>query len=148
MRGVAGAAGVSTDYGPEGISARADLARATLAELDAVSPDRAGGARSGRDEAAARVLRGRLLAELAAVEIGEPLRAVRAPFGLLATVRDSIDLMPKDGADDWAAVAARMAAIPRMLSSWRDALALRLDPGPAGRRPEAPQGPLHGAPCG
>ena len=135
MRGVAGAAGVSTDYGPEGISARADLARATLAELDAVSPDRAGGARSGRDEAAARFLRGRLLAELAAVEIGEPLRAVRAPFGLLATVRDSIDLMPKDGADDWAAVAARMAAIPRMLSSWRDALALGLDRGlPAARR--------------
>ena len=141
MRGVAGAAGVSTDYGPEGIRARADLARATLAELDAVSPARApgtGGAageQAARDVAAAEFLRGRLLAELAAVEIGEPLRSLRAPFGLLATVRDSIDLMPKGGADDWAAVAARLAAIPEMLASWRDALALGLDRRlPAARR--------------
>jgi hypothetical protein len=110
MRGVAGAAGASTDYGPEGIRARADLARATLAELDAVSPARAAGTGSATggqaapDGAAAEFLRGRLLAELAAVEIGEPLRALRAPFGLLATVRDSIDLMPKGDADDWAAV--------------------------------------------
>ena len=34
MRGVAGVAGASTDYGPEGIRARADLARAILAELE------------------------------------------------------------------------------------------------------------------
>jgi len=139
MRGVTGVAGASTDYGPEGIRARADLARATLAELDAVLPgDRAPGSAAdgtARDEAAARFLRGRLRAELAAVEIGEPLRAVRAPFGLLATVRDSIDLMPKGSADDWAAVAARLAAIPRMLASWRDALSLGLDRGlPAARR--------------
>ena len=143
MRGVAGAAGVSTDYGPEGIRARADLARATLAELDAVSPARtqapgtggAGGEQAGPDVAAAGFLRGRLLADLAAVEIGEPLRALRAPFGLLATVRDSIDLMPKGSADDWAAVAARLAAIPEMLASWRDALALGLDRRlPAARR--------------
>ena len=125
MRGVAGAAGVSTDYGPEGIRARADLARATLAELDAVSPARtqapgtggAGGEQAGPDVAAAGFLRGRLLADLAAVEIGEPLRALRAPFGLLGTVRDSIDLMPKGGGDVWAAVAARLAAIPEMLAS-------------------------------
>ncbi len=170
MRGVAGAAGVSTDYGPEGIRARADLARATLAELDALSPAgeqapgtaAAGGAAgagapggigvpggtgstggtaaadsspAARDEAAARFLRGRLRAELAAVEIGEPLRALRAPFGLLGTVRDSIDLMPKGSADDWAAVAARLAAIPEMLASWRDALTLGLDRRlPAARR--------------
>ncbi len=178
MHGVAGAPGVSTDYGPEGIRARADLARATLAELDAVSPTRApdrapggaasarsgaaagsgaagsgapgsgapgsgaagsgdgvGGSQAGRDEAAAEFLRGRLRAELASVEIGEPLRALRAPFGLLGTVRDSIDLMPKAGAEDWAAVAARLAAVPAMLVSWRDALALGLDRGlPAARR--------------
>jgi hypothetical protein len=222
MRGVAGAAGVSTDYGPEGIRARADLSRATLAELDAVSParthapatpaapgpararsgaadgssaapagpaagewsaadtssaggpgaggpgagDPVGGLRAGgpgaggpgagdpvgrpgagepgaggpgagaaRDAPAAEFLRGRLRADLASVEIGEPLRALRAPFGLLATVRDSIDLMPKGSTDDWAAVAARLAAIPQMLASWRDALTLGLDRGlPAARR--------------
>jgi uncharacterized protein (DUF885 family) len=188
MHGVAGAPGVSTDYGPEGIRARADLARATLAELDTLAPAApgspgagtagrragtagdaaagaaargagtagaaaggtagaaaaggghvasgpAGGDHTERDRAAAAFLRGRLGAELAAVEIGEPLRALRAPFGLVAMVRDSIDLMPKAGAEDWAAVAARLAAVPAMLASWRDALALGLDRGlPAARR--------------
>jgi uncharacterized protein (DUF885 family) len=162
MRGVAGATGTATDYGPDGIRARADLARATLAELDTVSPPSttpgptgtaytsgargpagdsdapswpAGADQAARDRAAARFLRGQLLAELAAVEIGEPLRSVRAPFGLLATVRDSIDLMPRSDAEHWAAVAARLAAVPAMLASWRDALALGLDRGlPAARR--------------
>ncbi|HST66674.1 MAG TPA: hypothetical protein VLM05_15920, partial [Mycobacteriales bacterium] len=48
MRGISGAGGAATDYGPAGIEARADLARATLAALDAVDPAGAGG-RSGAD---------------------------------------------------------------------------------------------------
>ena len=43
--------------------------------------------------------------------------------------------MPKGSADDWAAVAARLAAVPEMLASWRDALTLGLDRRlPAARR--------------
>jgi uncharacterized protein (DUF885 family) len=129
MRGVTGTTGAGTDYGPDGTQAKADLARATLAELDAAAPS------SPADEAAARFLCGRLRAELASIDIGEPLRALRAPFGLVASVRDSVDLMPKGGEQDWAAVAARLGAVPQMLGSWRDALALGLDRGlPAARR--------------
>jgi uncharacterized protein (DUF885 family) len=129
MRGVAGAAGAATDYGPAGTEAKTDLARATLAELDAAP------AGSPADTAAATFLRGRLAAELAAADAGEPYRALRAPFGLLSTVRDSVDLLPKRDAEDWAAVAERLAAVPRMLASWRDSLQVGLDRGlPAARR--------------
>jgi uncharacterized protein (DUF885 family) len=131
MRGVSGAGGAATDYGPAGIEARADLARSTLAALGPVSPASSG------DVAAAVFLRGRLEAELAAHDAGEPWRAVRAPFGLLSTVRDSVDLLPKTGADDWAAVRARLAAVPGMLGSWRQALAVGLDRGLPGARRQA-----------
>ena len=77
VRGVAGTTGAATDYGPDGIQARADLARSVLIELDRVVPT------SPADRAAATFLRGRLRAELASVDAGEPLRALRAPFGLL-----------------------------------------------------------------
>jgi uncharacterized protein (DUF885 family) len=129
MRGVAGAGGAGADYGPDGIEARADLGRATLAELAAATPT------SPADEAAARFLRGRLDVELAMHEAGEPLRALRAPFGMLSTLRDSVDLLPKADAEDWAAVSARLAALPAMLASWRAALELGLQRGlPAARR--------------
>jgi uncharacterized protein (DUF885 family) len=131
MRGVSGAGGAATDYGPAGIEARADLTRSTLAELagaDAASP---------ADEAAARFLRGRLEADLEAHDAGEPLRAVRAPFGLVSAVRDSVDLLPRAGDEDWAAVTARLAAVPGMLGSWRQALQLGLDRGLPGARRQA-----------
>jgi len=129
MRGVAGTAGAGTDYGPDGLQARADLARGTLAELDGLGPE------SAADRAAATFLRGRLRAELDGHDTGESLRNLRAPFGLLATVRDSVELLSRTGPGSWEAVAARLAAVPGMLSSWRGALATGLDRGlPAARR--------------
>ena len=124
MRGVAGTTGAATDYGPEGIQASS-----VLIELDQAVPT------SPADQAAATFLRGRLRAELASVDAGEPLRALRVPFGLLSTVRDSVDLMPKAHAGDWTAVRARLAAVPEMLASGRESRALGLDRGlPAARR--------------
>lgn len=173
MRGVSGAGGVATDYGPAGIEARADLARATLAELAAVTPGAGAGLTAGpgastagsrpgastagsrpgastvgsagagaeaqarADTAAATFLRGRLDTELALHDAGEPLRAVRAPFGLLSTVRDSVDLLPRATGEDWATVSGRLAAVPGMLGSWRQALALGLDRGLPGARRQA-----------
>jgi uncharacterized protein (DUF885 family) len=129
MRGVSGTGGAATDYGPDGIEARAELARATLTDLARTDPG------APADVAAATFLRGRLAAELAAHDAGEPLRALRAPFGLLSTVRDSVDLLPRTDPEDWSAVTARLAAVPGMLGSWRQTLALGLDRGlPAARR--------------
>ncbi len=128
MRGVAGPAGAGTDYGPDGHDARADLMRRTLAELGPLPRE------SAADEAAAAFLRGRLQAELDWHDTGEPLRLLRSPFGPLATVRDSVELVAR-GADGPEPVLARLAAVPAMLDSWRRSLALGLDRGlPAARR--------------
>jgi len=119
MRGIAGpVTRVATDFGPDGVAARADLVDTTLRRLDALTPT------SDDDRLAAVHLRERLAVERDSHEIGEPLRSLRAPFGILSTLRDSVDLMPRADADQWAAVAARLAAMPEMLGGWRTTLDL------------------------
>jgi uncharacterized protein (DUF885 family) len=130
-QGVTGDFAPGTDYGPDGYAARAGLVRETLRRLGALTP--AGDA----DRLAAIHLRERLEAEHAWYDTGEPLRALRAPFGLLQSIRNSIDLMPRDGDEQWRAVVARVAAVPRMLSSWRRSLELGLSQGLAAARRQA-----------
>ncbi len=128
MRGVAGPPGAGTDLGPEGYAARADLIRRTLAELAPLPRE------SAADEAAAAFLRGRLQAELDWHDTGEPLRLLHAPFGPVAAVRDSVDMLARGGGDP-VPVRDRLAAVPATLASWRRSLALGLDRGlPAARR--------------
>jgi uncharacterized protein (DUF885 family) len=129
LRGVAGDLGPATDHSPDGYAARADLIRATLAELDRTEVT------SEPDRLAADHLRERLTADRDWHDTGEPLRYLQAPFGLLNTVRDSVELLPTHDNDQWRRVAARLAAIPGMLAGWRTSLALGLDRGlPAARR--------------
>jgi uncharacterized protein (DUF885 family) len=116
FRGVTGDFAPGTDYSPDGHAARADLARDTLRLLDTLTPT------SDADRLAAAHLRERLRAELASHDAGEPLRSLRAPFGLLQALRNSVDLMPRDTDDRWRAVTARVAAMPTMLASWRESL--------------------------
>jgi uncharacterized protein (DUF885 family) len=111
--------GAATDYGPDGIAARAELIAATLAALDATPvTDR----QAVADRQAAAFLRERLTAEAAWYQIGEPFRLLRAQFGLTSTIRDSVDLLPRANPDDWRDVAARLTAIAPMLESWRASL--------------------------
>lgn len=117
VRGVSGVeAPPGTDYGPDGHTARADLMREVLRRLAELEP------RGADDEAAAAHLRERLATELAWHEAGEPLRWVRAPFGPIQIIRDSVDLMPRTNEEAWRAVAARLAAVPEMLAGWRASL--------------------------
>ncbi len=103
MRGIAGpTAGVATDFSPDGVAARADLVDGTLRRLDALTPT------GDDDRLAAMHLRERLQVEHDAHALHEPLRNLRAPFGLLNTLRDSVDLMPRNDDDQWAAVAERL----------------------------------------
>jgi uncharacterized protein (DUF885 family) len=124
----------ATDYSPDGFAARAELIAVTLAalgEMPATSP---------ADANAAGYLRERLEAELAWHETGEPLRLLRTPIGLTLAIKDSVDLLPRDGEDAWRNIAARLAAIPGMLASWRASLEAGLGRGlPAARR-QAEQG--------
>ena len=113
MQGLTSVFAAATDYSPDGFAARADLISATLAALGPMSII------SDADRLAAGFLRERLEAQLAWYQLDEPLRLVRAPIGLISSVRDSVDLLPRDGDDAWRDIAARLAAIPVMFASWR-----------------------------
>jgi uncharacterized protein (DUF885 family) len=119
----------STDYGPAGTAARAELIARTLTALEQAPVI------SAQDRVAAAFLRERLTAEAAWCEIGEPLRLLRAVGGPVSLIRDSVDLLPRGDEDDWRNVAARIAAIPSMLESYRASLETGLRMGlPAARR--------------
>jgi Bacterial protein of unknown function (DUF885) len=133
--GLAEAFGAATDYSPDGFAARAELIAATLAALEEMTVT------SQADRLAAGFLRERLQARLAWHETGEPLRLLRTPIGLTSSIKDSVDLLPRDGEDDWRNVAARLAAIPVMFASWRASLDAGLDL----RLPAARRQAEHGA---
>ena len=102
--GVAGEFAAGTDYSPDGHEARAELIRQTLHRLATLTPT------GPADELAAAHLRERLEARAGAARSGEHLRALRAPFGLLQSIRNSVDLMPRGDEERWRAVVARVAA--------------------------------------
>jgi uncharacterized protein (DUF885 family) len=133
MQGLTGVFGAATDYSPDGFAARADLITATLAALGPMSMT------SAADRLAAGFLRERLEAQLAWHQLNEPLRLVRAPIGLISAVRDSVDLLPRDGDDAWRDIAARLTAIPVMFASWRASLDAGLGQGLTAARRQAAQ---------
>jgi len=129
MRGLSGAFGAGTDYGPQGHAARAELIERTLAALGALPVT------SDADRLAALVLGERLGTLAAWHEAGEPLRELHAPIGRVSSVRDSVDLLPRVGDEAWRDIAARLEAIPVMFASWRASLDEGLRLGlPAARR--------------
>lgn len=133
MQGLTGVFGAATDYSPDGFAARAELIAATLAALEPMSPT------SAADRLAAGFLRERLEAQLAWHQLNEPLRLVRAPIGPISSVRDSVDLLPRDGDDAWRNITARLAAIPVMFASWRASLDAGLAQGLTAARRQAVQ---------
>jgi uncharacterized protein (DUF885 family) len=135
MHGITGVFGAATDYSPDGFAARAELIAETLAALEPM------GITSDADRLAAGFLRERLEAQLAAYQLNEPLRLVRAPIGLISAVRDSADLLPRDSEEAWQNIAARLGAIPAMFASWRASLDAGLGQGLVAARRQA----VHGA---
>jgi uncharacterized protein (DUF885 family) len=133
MQGVTGVFGAATDYSPDGFAARAELITTTLAALEPMS------VASDADRLAGGFLRERLEAQLASYRLNEPLRQVRAPIGLISAIRDSVDLLPRDGEDAWRNIAARLAAIPVMFASWRASLDAGLGQGLTAARRQAVQ---------
>ena len=133
MQGITGVFGAASDYSPDGFAARADLIATTLAALAPMSIT------SAADRLAAGFLQERLEAQLAWYQLDEPLRLVRAPIGLISAIRDSVDLLPRDGDGAWRDIAARLAAIPVMFASWRASLDAGLGRGLTAARRQAVQ---------
>ncbi|MEU9045527.1 MULTISPECIES: DUF885 domain-containing protein [unclassified Kitasatospora] len=111
------------DLSPEGFEALADLARRTLADLDA-APTAAGipTAADPADQSCARLLRERLTAELAVHDAGENLRQLRNISAHVHQVRKIFTYMPTATDDDWATVAGRMRNLPAALDGYRATL--------------------------
>ncbi|MFJ3635261.1 DUF885 domain-containing protein [Streptomyces sp. NPDC090112] len=125
--GVAESSARLPDFSPAGSDALADLARTTLALLDAA--EALPGADDDAERRCARLLRERLTAELAVHEADEHLRAVSNIHSPAHSVREVFSLTPTETEADWAAVSERLRAVPAALAGYRECLRLGLDRG-------------------
>ncbi|MGC5617230.1 DUF885 domain-containing protein [Georgenia sp. Z1491] len=104
------------DLTPDGVAARADLRRATLAELFRLE------AADDVDAVTADVLRERLGAGIALHEAGEDLAPLNNLHGPLQNLRDTFDLMATDTAEHWSWIAERLRTLPGALAGYTEAL--------------------------
>ncbi|MDH6123376.1 DUF885 domain-containing protein [Kitasatospora sp. GP82] len=112
------------DLSPAGHEEQADLARRTLARLDAAeaAAESSGTALDEAERRCARLLRERLTAELAVHDAGENFRAVRNLGSPLHNVRDVFTLMSTDTDEQWEIVGRRLARIPLAVRQYRELL--------------------------
>ncbi|MBM7806117.1 uncharacterized protein (DUF885 family) [Geodermatophilus bullaregiensis] len=110
------------DPSPAGLEAEAELARRTLAELDAVLAADPALADDAVERRCARLLRERLGAELAAHDAGEGFRALSNLFSPVHSIRQVFLLMPTATEEDWSVVARRMARVPEAYRGYRETL--------------------------
>ncbi|MFJ8013579.1 DUF885 domain-containing protein [Streptomyces sp. NPDC096339] len=125
--GVAECSGKLPDFSPAGRAAVAELARTTLARLDAA--EALPGADSDAERRCGRLLRERLNAELAVHGADEDLCAVSNIHSPAHAIREVFTLTPSDTDEDWAAIAERLRAVPSSLGGYREGLALGLERG-------------------
>ncbi|GAA4916527.1 uncharacterized protein (DUF885 family) [Stackebrandtia albiflava] len=119
------------DFGPDGQAAEAALARDTLARLDTLPET------GDADRVAATHMRERLTAELAAYDTGEWKRALRAPYGMVQSLRNYVDMGPHTTPEQWETVAMRLDGMPGLLAGWRQCLQVGLDDGTVAARRQA-----------
>lgn len=115
-QGIAGYEREMTDFGPEGVEARAELARRARLEVQSLHPS------DDRGQIAVDVMVERLGADLDAHDAGEWRRNLNILFSPLQQVRECFDLMPTDTVEEWEALADRMAAVPASLAGLRATL--------------------------
>ncbi|MEU3655445.1 DUF885 domain-containing protein [Streptomyces sp. NPDC032161] len=125
--GVAASSRHLPDFSPAGQEARAELARTTLAKLDAA--ERLPGADTDAERRCGRLLRERLMAELAVHEADEGLRTVSNIHSPAHSIREVFTVTPTETDEDWAAVVDRLRAVPAALEGYRASLALGLERG-------------------
>ncbi|MBW5483969.1 DUF885 domain-containing protein [Streptomyces bambusae] len=115
------------DFSPAGVHTVAELARTTLARLDAA--EQLPGADSDAERRCARLLRERLTAELAVHDADEHLRAVSNIHSPAHSVREAFSITPTETDEDWAVLAERLRAVPAAFAGYRACLQLGLDRG-------------------
>ncbi|WP_207782120.1 DUF885 domain-containing protein [Phytoactinopolyspora limicola] len=110
--GVAGHDHLSTDLSPDGYAERLALVKRTLAGLERAV------ANEDRESVARDAMRERLECEIACEEAGLN-RVIRNLASPMHAVREAFDLMSTQTADDWQAIASRLADVPTNLDRYR-----------------------------
>jgi len=121
--GVAGHDDRLDDLSPEGYAAKADLQRRTLATLATLDP-------SAPSERVARAaMQERLGLWMERYDAGEITSEVNVIAGGLHDARGVFDLMPTEGEEAVANIAARLGEIPRLVEEYKRTLAAAADAG-------------------
>ena len=115
--GIAGHDDRLTDLSPDGFAARESLARSALAAATAATPT------DEREAVARDAFLERIGLEVDRVDAG----LTRADFSVISSglheIRQVFDLMPTEGEEAWAAIDARLAAVPGSVQDYRVTLA-------------------------
>lgn len=114
--GIQGHDATLPDLSPAGHEGRAELARRGLAAIGAARPGDDG------ERAARAVFAERMRLEVDLHAAGLPGSALNATWCPVQEVRQAFDLMPTASAEDWAVIAARLAAVPAALAGYQESL--------------------------
>ncbi|MCL1868784.1 MAG: DUF885 domain-containing protein [Promicromonosporaceae bacterium] len=115
--GVPGYDHLMTDLSPAGHEARADLDRATLAQLDGLTPA------DDVDRVTLAAMRERLGLALELHEAGEPLADLNVIASPLQNLRDVFDVMPTGTVEAWENIASRLNLLPGAVDGYIASLA-------------------------
>ena len=111
--GITGFDHLMTDLSPAGFAARAELDRATVTELERVQA-------AGTEQAARDAMLERLRIAGERYDAGEVTGDLNVVASWPQYVREVFDLMPVDGPQAWADLAARMSAVPAAYAGLRE----------------------------
>ncbi|WBB93182.1 DUF885 domain-containing protein [Verrucosispora sp. WMMC514] len=114
--GIAGHDDKFDDLSPDGYAARAELARRALAELDTIEPE------TEAERTAREAMQERLGLELDLYDAGETTSEVSVITSGLHEIRMVFDLMPTDGEQARANLAARLNLFPHALEEYKTTL--------------------------
>ncbi|MGI5169559.1 DUF885 domain-containing protein [Spirillospora sp. CA-253888] len=116
LMGIAGQDARLTDYGPDGTAARTDLARRTLAELNALPVT------GDRERVAAAVLRDRLETDLALDEAHAREAVLDTTDGAVQRLKYAFELLDQGERTDRASLLGRLRALPAAVAGLRAGL--------------------------
>jgi uncharacterized protein (DUF885 family) len=106
-----------TDLTPDGFAAREGLTRTSLADARDAAPV------DDREQVAREAFLERLGLEVERADAGVDRCAMNVLTSELHAIRQVFDLMPKAGEESWAAIDARLGAVPDVLQGYRITLA-------------------------
>ena len=111
------------DLSPEGFEAQADLTRRTLTELDLIEPD------TEAEDVARDAMLERLGLELAVYDAGHATSEISVITSGVHSLRMAFDLMPTEGPEAAANIAARLNAFPVAVEQYKRTLREAADAG-------------------